>query len=67
MGDIIGTLCRTVGIHHWDTWVVLEPLTTQLGWLMVQLLDADRLRIQAIPMQPSAPTAFGTGAELYLR
>lgn len=45
-----------------------EPVaTTTVGWLMVQMLDAERLRIQAIPLQPFAPTAFGVGAELYLR
>jgi hypothetical protein len=51
------------------------PLTTQAGWLLVQLLDAERLRIQAVPVAftlpgesaAPAPTAFGPGAELYLR
>ena len=38
----------------------------QLGWLMVQLLDAERLRMQAIPIDPArtAPTAFTAGAEI---
>jgi len=45
------------------------PPTTQLGWLLVQLLDAERLRIQAISINDSRvpPAAFTSGAELYLR
>ncbi len=42
--------------------------TTQQGWLLVQLLDAERLRIQAFSMAaaPAAPAAFTSAAELYL-
>lgn len=43
--------------------------TTQRGWLLVQLMDANRLRIQALSMEasPLAPSAFTPAAETYLR
>ena len=51
------------------------PSNSQSGWLLVQLLDAERLRIEAVPLPfvssiPVAgppPTAFTAKAELYLR
>jgi hypothetical protein len=45
-----------------------EP-TTQAGWLLVQLLDAARLRVQAISIDAArtAPTAFTAGAEVWVR
>ncbi len=42
------------------------PLDQQGGLLLVQLLDADRLRIEAVPTQ-AATAAFSGNAELYLR
>ena len=51
------------------------PLDSQSGWLLVQLLDAERLRIEAVPLPfvssirftGPPPTAFTAKAELYLR
>ena len=51
------------------------PVTTQVGWLLVQLLDDSRLRIEAmalpfvaeIPFVGAAPTAFTAGASIYVR
>ena len=45
------------------------PPTQQLGWLMVELQDSTRLRIEArsIDASRTAPTAFSTAAEIYLR
>lgn len=51
------------------------PTNLQGGWLLVQLLDASRLRIEAVPLAFAssianagpAPTAFSANAEIYLR
>lgn len=44
------------------------PSTIQLGWLLVQLLDAERLRIEAVAFSTApAPSAFSAKAETYLR
>jgi hypothetical protein len=51
------------------------PIDLQSGWLLVQVLDAQRLRIEAVPtpfVAPMAaagqvPTEFSSRAELYLR
>lgn len=42
------------------------PLTTQLGWLLVQMQDTQRIRIEAVAAGP-APAAFTAAAETYLR
>jgi hypothetical protein len=51
------------------------PLDQQSGWLLVQMQDAQRLRIEAVPMPAwtstaaagAAPTEFSGKAETYLR
>ena len=45
-----------------------EP-TTQVGWLLVQLIDGERLRVQALSIEAArtAPTAFTAGAEVWVR
>lgn len=51
------------------------PTNLQHGWLLVQLLDSERLRVEAVPLQVfgtgvnagPAPAAFTSRAELYLR
>jgi len=51
------------------------PIDSQAGWLLVELLDAGHLRIEAFPLPfpvpvaaaPASPKAFSAKAEMYLR
>jgi hypothetical protein len=50
------------------------PSTTQIGWLLVQMLDGTHLRVEAVGItisQLSAagppPASFSANAQLYLR
>lgn len=43
------------------------PGTTQLGLLLVQMLDAGRIRVEAIPDTVSRTGAFSANAQIYLR
>ena len=50
------------------------PSTTQIGWLLLQMLDGTHLRVEAVGItisQPSAagapPASFSANAQLYLR
>jgi hypothetical protein len=50
------------------------PSTTQVGWLLVQLIDAGHLRVEAVGINSTlivatgpAPTIFSQSAQIYLR
>ena len=43
------------------------PPMSQFGLLLVQLLDAERLRIEAVPTTSARTAAFSANAQLYLR
>ena len=43
------------------------PGTQQFGLLIVQLLDAQRLRIEAVPQTTGSSASFSNRAEIYLR
>ena len=43
------------------------PGIQQQGLLLVELLDAQRLRIEAVPGQFSTASAFGANTRVYLR